>query len=88
MTAPDKIWLQFSFDMLDKHDDHPFPHSEPYHHQRTVDELLEAFADATVHMKAASAALRADGMDDLWLNDFDSATERARALIAKHRKGG
>ena len=45
--APRTIWLQYSFDMLDKHDDQPFPGGTRYHHDDVVRELVDA-ADALV----------------------------------------
>ena len=51
MSAPRKIWVQYSFDMLDKHDDQPFPGSTAYHHDDVVRELVEALerARAFIH---------------------------------------
>ncbi|ODT60977.1 MULTISPECIES: hypothetical protein [Paracoccus] len=42
MSEPRTIWLQYSFDMLDKHDDQPFPGGTRYHHDAVVRELVEA----------------------------------------------
>lgn len=49
--APRTIWLQYSFDMLDKHDDQPFPGGIRYHHDAVVRELVEALerARAFIH---------------------------------------
>ena len=82
MTATDKIWINIDapWDGMvnDRHGTNGFP---CYHHQRTVDELL-AMAERLETLCSSHAAKV--GLQHAWWDDiFD-----ARALIAKHRKGG
>ena len=86
MTAPDKIWaarMGHSEWLTGHTEDRALANAEPYHHQRTVDELLEAlgYARETILDRVNARGSEAEGSDADWVGDID-------ALIAKHRKGG
>lgn len=49
--APRTVWLQYSFDMLDKYDDQPFPGAHHYHHDDVVRELVEALERARAFIR-------------------------------------
>ena len=83
MSAPRKIWLQYSFDMLDKHDDQPFPGSTAYHHDDVMRELAAALEEIVEHC-------RNTGRGCVAVNDriYERCEETAVSALAKIAQEG
>jgi hypothetical protein len=89
MTAPDKIWIdrdstEWAYGDLNAYVEPSVTADEPYHHQRVVDELVGALKAATKQW----IDLANSGDAGFWNPEEDDHVIAARALIAKHRKGG